>query len=155
MATFGPLRTIRQWLTKPSSVDERGEVLLECGHTAQTTPRYKRARCAQCRRSERLRQAGQRIRRAIVRRPLTLGATPIFIRVEADGQKDRRRARTGYRVLRVQVVDVTPGPMRRDQGPRALACESLVIACEAAGVEMVRAKLLEMGEALDGVVLVT
>jgi hypothetical protein len=56
----------------------------------------------------------------------------------------------GFRVLHVEVWDVTPG-----KGPKREAMAGLVIACDGRGLSKVRAALTEMGEALDGVVLVT
>lgn len=66
------------------------------------------------------------------------------------GVPGKRGQRSGYRVLNVEITDVTPGEPERTK-----VCETLRIACDARAVSYVRAKLLEMGEALDGVVLET
>lgn len=50
----------------------------------------------------------------------------------------------------VRIYDETPGAART-----VAATESLQIACDARGLSYVRAKLIEMGEALDGAVIVT
>lgn len=89
--------------------------------------------------------------RVIGQRVLQPGATPIFVAVEGKPPETRPE---GFRVLRVTVRDVTPTRGKGRQ-VRALACESLAVCCDGAGVEYVRAKLLEMAEALDGVVVVT
>lgn len=147
-----------QVLSKPSSRLEPITVMLECGHTTDTIQDAKRARCTECPKHhgvKRLRQVRQRIRQSIARRIFEPGEEAIYVRVETDEQRGRKvLPRRGYRVLQVQVWDVT---RERGKGATlpAMVCESLRVCCSAAGVQYVRAKLLEMGEALDGAVIVT
>ncbi len=149
----GTLRAIREFLDRPACKDEPVRALLECGHVVTSTQRSKRALCPLCKRGKSLRQAAARIRHALPRRIIKAEESPIFVSVrKVSKQAGRKRVITGYRVLRVQVWDETPTMVGT---PRGLACEELGIACTAAGVQYVRAKLLEMAEALDGAVIVT
>lgn len=153
---LGPLRNVREWITTPSTKLEPITVLLECGHVAHGCRQdAKRARCPACKKAVRLRQAGARIRTALKQRRLEPGVECIYVSVEKVRETVKERERPeGLRVLRVQVWDETPG--RGKATPkRKQVCEALRIACNGAGVEYVRAKLLEMAEELDGVVLVT
>lgn len=151
----GILRRITAQLTRQSTALEPIMVMLECGHTTKSSPTTTRARCDQCKRATRMNQVAGRKRASLVRRALEHDASTVFVRVSEREKGRARDVPLGPRVYRVEVMDVTPTAHSRKPQPQHVACESLVIACDAAGLEYVRAKLLEMGEALDGVVLVT
>lgn len=146
-----PLRKIVQVLSKASSRLEPITVMLECGHTTHTATDRKRTRCPNCPSDKRLQTVAGRIRKSISARVLERSEQPVF--VTTTGRVPERKP-SGYRVLAIEVWDVTP---TRGKGARvkAKACESLRVCCDAGSVEYVRAKLLEMGEALDGAVIVT
>ena len=146
------LRTITQYLTHASSVLEPVRVMLECGHVTATHLGRKRARCYKCKQGARMQQAAGRLYKRTVAKRLVAGDNPVYVRLDRRGIRKKEPA--GYRVLQVEVRDVTPGASGRPtKGPRV--CEALEIACDAQSVDYVRAQLLEMGARLDGVVLVT
>ena len=146
------LRQITQHLSTPHSPLEPVRSLLECGHVVTTRQTVKRANCPKCKQGARIRQVEARSNRLSVKRALEAGEHSIYVRL-ADGGRVHS-VPIGYRVLRVEVRDVTPGVNGRPtKGPRV--CEALEIACDAQSVDYVRAQLLEMGARLDGVVLVT
>ena len=145
-----PLRTVRAHLTHASSPLEPIQALLECGHVVRTTSTTQRARCPLCRKRQSLRQAQARIRHALVTEAIEAGAEAVYVCVDRTMRASVEKVK-GYRVLSVRVLDVTPGNRHGER----LACEALTVACDARGIEYVRAKLMEMAEALDGAVIVT
>ena len=79
----------------------------------------------------------------------------ILVALEPVRDPTRKRVE-GTRVYLVEVRDVTPRARGRKTQKGVLCCDRLRIACEgAAGLDYVRAQLIEMAERLDGVVLVT
>lgn len=98
-----------------------------------------------------MRQAAARTRNVLAKQRLEAGMGVIFVRrgKSATHRDCLAGAREGYRVLEVEVRDVTPGRVK------TRAMQGLVIACDARALDYVQACLVEMGEKLDGEVVVT
>ena len=89
------------------------------------------------------------MRAAHVRRVLDQGAEAIFVAVQTGCESELS---VGYRTLRVVVMEET---LNGHKVYQRRVCEELRIACSLEGVQLVRRALLEMGEKLDGAVVVT